>query len=347
MPAAERDGGPIADHELASLFFELKDFRRALIAVSGGPDSTALLMLLQRWVSKRRSAPDLVAATVDHRLRRESKREAEAVTKFARKLDVPHHVLPWTGKKPATGLQEAARAARYRILIGLARRLGADAVVTAHTLDDQAETLLMRLARGSGLAGLGGIRPVSKREGVALVRPLLGVPKARLVATLRGAGVVFAQDPSNADAKFTRVRLRRMAETLASEGLTSSRLATAARRFARADAAIEAVVDELQARLLHPARGKAAGDGVEVDAAAFFGAADEISLRLLARAIERLGDEGPVELAKLEALHSALWDAHGAGAPLRRTLAGAVVSLSRTGMTVARAPARRARPRRK
>ena len=248
----------------------------------------------------------------------------------------------WSGKKPKTGIQEAARKARYKLLVARGREIAADAIVTAHTLDDQAETLLMRLGRGSGLTGLGGIRPHSNREGMAIARPLLDVPKVRLIATLRAAGIPFAKDPSNADPKYTRVRLRRLASALAVEGLTSVRLATAARRLARADAAIEAVADELQPKIARNAR-QSAEASVQLDAKSFFQAADEISLRLLGRAVEATGDEGPVELAKLEALHSALWDAHGAGVPLRRTLAGALVGLDGARLTVARAPTRRSR----
>jgi tRNA(Ile)-lysidine synthase len=342
VPAAEPAGGPIADSELASLFTDLKDFRRVLLAVSGGPDSTALMVLVQRWRAGRRSGPELAAATVDHQLRRGSQREAADVARLAGKLGVPHDTLIWSGKKPKTGIQEAARKVRYKLLAARGREIAADAIVTAHTLDDQAETLLMRLGRGSGLTGLGGIRPHSNREGMAIARPLLDVPKVRLIATLRAAGIPFAKDPSNADPKYTRVRLRRLASALAVEGLTSARLATAARRLARADAAIEAVADELQPKIARNAR-QSAGASVQLDARSFFQAADEISLRLLGRAVEATGDEGPVELAKLEALHSALWDAHGAGVPLRRTLAGALVSLDGARLTVARAPTRGSR----
>jgi tRNA(Ile)-lysidine synthase len=342
VPAAEPAGGPIADSELASLFTDLKDFRRVLLAVSGGPDSTALMVLVQRWRAGRRSGPELAAATVDHQLRRGSQREAADVARLAGKLGVPHDTLIWSGKKPKTGIQEAARKVRYKLLAARGREIAADAIVTAHTLDDQAETLLMRLGRGSGLTGLGGIRPHSKREGMAIARPLLDVPKVRLIATLRAAGIPFAKDPSNADPKYTRVRLRRLASALAVEGLTSARLATAARRLARADAAIEAVADELQPKIARNAR-QSTGASVQLDAKSFFQAADEISLRLLGRAVEATGDEGPVELAKLEALHSALWDAHGAGVPLRRTLAGALVGLDGARLTVARAPTRRSR----
>jgi tRNA(Ile)-lysidine synthase len=344
VPVAERDGGPIADQELSAFFSDLTNYRRVLLAVSGGPDSTALLALARRWSAGNRKAPELVAATVDHRLRPEARREAEAVAVFAAQLGVPHHILIWSGKKPSAGLQEAARDARYALLVRLARKLGAQAIATAHTLDDQAETLLMRMARGSGLAGLGGIRRVSERDGLALLRPLLDVPKARLVATLQKARIPFAQDASNADSKYARVRLRKLAADLAAEGLTPARLSLAARRLARGDAAIEAVADELQQVIGRAGEGPWPESGpVEFMPGAFFKIPEEVSLRLLGRAIEHAGDEGPVELAKLEAMHAALTAARRSGATMRRTLAGAVVSLDRQALTVARAPRRRSR----
>ncbi|MEA2871782.1 MAG: tRNA(Ile)-lysidine synthase, partial [Hyphomicrobiales bacterium] len=129
--------------------------------MSGGPDSTALLWLAARWRAWRKHAPTLIAVTVDHGLRPESAREARAVKRFAHKLDVAHRTLRWSGKKPASGIQQAAREARYRLLAGAARKAGARHILTAHTLDDQAETVLFRLARGSGIAGLRGMRAVT------------------------------------------------------------------------------------------------------------------------------------------------------------------------------------------
>ncbi len=342
MSAAEPDGSPIADHELGAFFSDLADCRRVILAVSGGPDSTALLLLAGRWRAAQRKGPDLIAATVDHGLRPEAMAEAAMVAELAAKLGLPHHILAWTGEKPATGLQEAARAARYRLLLGLAGEQGADAIATAHTQDDQAETLLMRIVRGSGLSGLAGIKRKSARDGVALLRPFLDVAKARLTATLRAAGVAFAEDPSNEDPRFTRVRLRRLGSELAAEGLDGARLAGLARRLARADAALEAVVDEWLAGLSR--RPWPEAGPVELDAGALFRLPDEISIRMLARAIERAGDEGPVELGKLEALHSAFAQSHAGNRSLKRTLAGAAVSLEGDALAVTRAPARHNRP---
>jgi tRNA(Ile)-lysidine synthase len=338
VPAAEPAGEPFADLELESFFSVLENFRRVLLAVSGGPDSTALLLLAHRWRKERRIGPVLVAATVDHRLRPASKREAADVAKFAKSLGIDHHILVWSGKKPSKGLQEAARDARYGLLFGLAEKIRADAIVTAHTLDDQAETFLMRLAHGSGLSGLGGIRPTHMRDSVALVRPLLAVSKARLVATLRKNKIRYANDASNVDKKFLRPRLRELRAGLAAEGLGPERLATIARRLTRADDAIESIVDEVQA-------GFAGGtwpdsEMVELSAAAYFRVPDEIAIRLLGRAIDQTGNEGPAELGKLETLHLALKNARDTGETLRRTLAGALIDLEASALTISRAPAR-------
>jgi tRNA(Ile)-lysidine synthase len=338
VPAAEPAGEPFADLELESFFSVLENFRRVLLAVSGGPDSTALLLLAHRWRKERRIGPVLVAATVDHRLRPASKREAADVAKFAKSLGIDHHILVWSGKKPSKGLQEAARDARYGLLFGLAEKIRADAIVTAHTLDDQAETFLMRLAHGSGLSGLGGIRPTHMRDSVALVRPLLAVSKARLVATLRKNKIRYANDASNVDKKFLRPRLRELRAGLAAEGLGPERLATIARRLMRADDAIESIVDEVQAGI---AGGTWPDSGmVEFSAAAYFRVPDEIAIRLLGRAIDQTGNEGPAELGKLETLHLALKNARDTGETLRRTLAGALIDLEASALTISRAPAR-------
>jgi tRNA(Ile)-lysidine synthase len=338
VPAAEPAGEAFADIELESFFSVLENYRRVLLAVSGGPDSTALLLLAHRWRKGRRMGPVLVAATVDHRLRPASKREAADVAKFAKSLGVEHHILVWSGKKRSKGLQEAAREARYGLLFGLAEKTRADAVVTAHTLDDQAETFLMRLAHGSGLSGLGGIRPTHMRDSVALVRPLLAVSKARLVATLRKNKIRHANDASNVDKKFLRPRLRELRAGLAAEGLGPERLATIARRLSRADEAIELIVDEVQAGIaggIWPKSGT-----VEFSAAAFFRVPDEIAIRLLGRAIDQTGNEGPAELGKLETLHLALKNARDTGETLRRTLAGALIDLEAGALSISRAPAR-------
>jgi tRNA(Ile)-lysidine synthase len=177
---------------------------------------------------------------------------------------------------------------------------------------------------------------------MTLFRPFLDVPKARLVATLRKAKIPFATDASNRDTRFLRSRLRKLRADLASEGLVPERLATAARRLARADEAIESIVDELQPGIAGGMWPNASP--VELSAAAFFRMPDEIALRVLGRAINQTGDEGPAELGKLEALHEALKAARAVGEALRRTLAGALIDLEDEHLRVTRAPERTKRP---
>jgi len=397
----------VSASETKALFSDLQAFPAIILAVSGGPDSTALMVLAARWrdALKAKPRPKLIAITVDHGLRKESRREAAAVARLARKLKIAHRTVHWRGRKPATGLQEAARAARYRLLGEAARRAKAGHILTAHTLDDQAETVLLRMSRGSGLAGLGAmakVRPLpsgnrapsphpnsglpefgsnggrsrkhptsagegwgegaraphsdarhrnalcafspqarGKEEGaeIYLVRPLLDIPKARLVATLRAAKIPYADDPTNRDPRFTRARLRAMMGALAVEGLDASRLAQLARRLRRAQTAIEAAVDRAEAELVTPSSGS-----ITIERRRFMELPAEIALRLLARALTMAGDEGPVELGKLEALKFALDNAQNAGdSRFQRTLAGAVVTLTERQLIVERAPPRRRR----
>jgi tRNA(Ile)-lysidine synthase len=285
----------------------------------------------------------LIAVTVDHGLRTEAAREARDVKRLARSLDVPHRTLRWTGAKPKTGLPAAARAARYRLLAQAARSNGATHILTAHTRDDQAETLLMRMLRGSGIAGLAAMTRVSEREGLWLARPLLDVSKAQLVATLNRARINFADDPTNRDVSYTRPRLRALMPALAAEGGDSKNLARLAARLARANAALEVLADGAERYLALRDRNDAARFGF--DSAAFAGLAEEIRLRLLKRAIDRVGHEGPAELGKLEAVLAVLDQAIAAGGSRQKlTLAGAMVTLIGGRIHVEPAPPRRAKP---
>lgn len=341
MSAADK---AVTAAEANALFSEIADMSAVVLAVSGGPDSTALMVLAARWAKARGRRPELVAVTVDHGLRAEARREALAVGRLARRLGVPHRTLRWTGRKPKTGLQQAARTARYRLLAQAARKAGAGAIVTAHTRDDQAETVLIRMSRGSGISGLGAMARLSTlagEESIALVRPLLDVPKARLIATLKAAKISFAEDPSNRDSRFTRPRLRALMPALAAEGLDARRLAVLARRLRRADDALDSTVDQAMAEL---AREGGSPASLTMEAAGLAQLPAEIALRLIGRAVAHAGNEGPVELAKLEALKTAL-DAvlMAKNARFRRSLAGALVTLSGGRVTVERAPARRRR----
>src|SRR6476646_2562158 len=208
------DNSPISIADAKRLFADWKAAPAIVLAISGGPDSIALMWLAARWRRALARGPRLIAVTVDHGLRSEAAREAREVKRLARRLDLPHRTVRWQGVKPKTGLPAAARTARYSLLAQVARANGASHIFTAHTRDDQAETLLMRLLRGSGIAGLSAMARQSPRHGVILARPLLQVSKARLVATLRKAKIGFADDPSNRDLHFTRPRLRALMPAL-------------------------------------------------------------------------------------------------------------------------------------
>ena len=332
----------VSDSEAGALFRGLEILPGLVLAVSGGPDSTALLVLAARWAKRLKRGPKLLAITVDHGLRPEAVREAAAVARTARHLGVSHRTLRWRGRKPRNGLQEAARNARYALLAQAAKREGIAHIVTAHTLDDQAETVLFRMARGSGLLGLAGMAPVAPLpaqagQGVFLIRPLLHIPKARLLATLKTAKIGYSEDPTNLDPRFTRPRLRTLMPALAQEGLDARGLARLAMRLRRAELTIAVAVDAARAALAPPPWRD--HGPVVFETSRFAELPVEVALRLLGEAVTHSGNEGTVELAKLEALYEAL---RLANSRLRRTLAGALVTLSNDTLTVERAPARRA-----
>src|SRR6266481_7637193 len=237
------DNSPISTRHAKGLFADWKGVPAIILAVSGGPDSIALMWLAARWRRALARGPRLIAVTVDHGLRPEAAAEAREVRRLARSLDLPHRTLRWTGPKPKTGLPAAARTARYRLLAQAARNSGATHILTAHTRDDQAETLLMRLLRGSGIAGLAAMARQSERDGVLLARPFLHVSKSQLIATLKKAKLGFADDPTNRDPSFTRPRLRTLMPVLAAEGGDTRNLARLASRLARANQAVEVLVD--------------------------------------------------------------------------------------------------------
>jgi tRNA(Ile)-lysidine synthase len=350
------DHSPISASEAKRLFADLKGAPTVVLAVSGGPDSIALMWLAARWRRALSRGPRLIAVTVDHGLRAKAAGEARDVKRLARALDLPHRTMRWTGAKPKSGLPAAARAARYRLLAEAARQSGATHILTAHTRDDQAETLLLRLLRGSGIAGLAAMAPVTEREGVLLARPFLNVSKSQLITTLRKARVAFADDPTNRDTSFTRPRIRAVMPVLAAEGGDARNLARLASRLARANSAIEILVDGAERYLALRDRRAASRSGIGAeafdtksfdrktldaktfdaktsdaktsdaktsdaktfDAKAFAAMPEEIRLRLLLRAIGRFGHEGPAELGKVEALLTVLSRAIADSNPRRR-----------------------------
>lgn len=333
---------PIRPDEFGLLLAPLGAAAGIVAAVSGGPDSTALMRALAGW-QRQGARPLVVAATVDHGLRPGSRQEAETVAAWAEAAGLPHRILPWQGPKPRSRIQETARAERYRLLAACAREVGASHVATAHTLDDQAETVLMRLTRGTGVAGLAGMRPVSQRDGITLARPFLDLRKSRLVATCRAEGWPFLEDPSNVDPRFLRARLRRLMPLLAKEGLTAERLAVLARRASRVEEAVDARAWGVLAAIRIPAGER----GLVLDGATLAAEPDAIFLGVVARAIVEVVGAAtrPVRLERwegrvLEDLRRAL----ARGERLRMTLGGALLDLGPEGrLVVAPEPERRPR----
>src|SRR5438445_1922092 len=349
------DPSAISAQHAKTLFAGWKAAPALVLAVSGGPDSIALMWLAARWRRSFKRGPRLIAVTADHGLSPEAAREARNVKRLAQALELEHRTLRWRGAKPKAGLPAAARDARYRLLAQAARQGGATHIVTAHTRDDQAETLLMRMLRGSGITGLAAMARETERDGVRLARPLLEISKAQLIATLNRAKIAFADDPTNRDKSFTRPRLRALMPQLAAEGGDARNLARLAARLARANAAVDVLVDgaerylALQDRATLPSgRGAKEFDAKEFDAKAFAAMPEAIRLRLLQRTINRWGHEGPAELGKVEALLAvldrALAGQRGVLGPRpKQTLARALVNL--TGRRIRVHPPPRRRPK--
>ncbi|MGH6974075.1 MAG: tRNA lysidine(34) synthetase TilS, partial [Stellaceae bacterium] len=306
---------PLTAAEFEQLMAPFAPFETALhlaVACSGGGDSMALAMLADRWA--RAQGGTVTALIVDHRLRPESASEAASVGRTLAELGIAHQILVCCAPLPGN-LEDAARRARYQLLEGWCADNGVLHLLTAHHRDDQAETLLMRLARGSGLDGLAGIAPVGIRQTCRVLRPLLTIPPERLRATLRERGVTPVEDPMNRDPAFQRVRLRAARTFLAEEGLSAERLAATAARLARARGALETMVTATLARAvaLDPL------GYARVDAAALKVAPAEVGLRALAAVLATVsGADYPVRLEQLERLYGSLPADIGGG----RTLGG-------------------------
>ncbi|WP_131195276.1 tRNA lysidine(34) synthetase TilS [Lichenihabitans psoromatis] len=306
-----------------------------VVAVSGGPDSIALMHLLATL-----DRP-LTVATVDHGLRAASRDDADFVVAQAQRIGLAAQILTWVGPKPTQAVQGKAREARYRLLTSFCRETGATSLLTAHTLDDQAETLLFRMTRGTGVSGLAGMSGHSFRDGVSHLRPLLRVPKARLVAACAINGWDYRRDPSNEDPRFARTRMRQMLPALAAEGLDASRFGLLAERAARAETALRQAAERL--RLL--AELPAAPGLLRFDMGLLDREPEEFTIRVLGEAATTVGGSSMLRLDRLEHLAAEIRLAFRAGSTLRRSLGGATLTLARSGrLTIeVEAPRRRGR----
>lgn len=212
------------------------------VAVSGGGDSVALAFLLSQWAAG--TGIKIHALTVDHGLRPESATEAKTVSKILKPLGVTHKILKWEGIKPKTKIQEAARDARYKLMAEycLSKKIGY--LCVAHHGQDQMETILFRMAKGTGLDGLSGIHPTTILDnGLTLLRPLLPVSHNELLETLKANDIPWIEDPSNKNDKYARVRIRNIIDVLEKEGLSPERISSLSTRITESIKLIDYLVE--------------------------------------------------------------------------------------------------------
>ncbi len=317
-----------------TLFEPLSEFRRVALAVSGGPDSLALMLLAAEYAVATQDHQRFVVYSVDHGLRAEAAGEAAFVVAEAKRLGLEARGLRWEGEKPATGIQEAARLARYRLLAEAMRRDGAEALVTAHHMGDQAETVLMRLAHGSGIEGLRGMDYFSEIGELRIVRPLLGVDPADLREVVRRAGLVPVTDPSNSDLDYERVRWRRLMPELEAMGLDARRLSKFAERMRDAETALVSMTAEALSMVEF-----APGDVQAAFARSLIMSVPRaIAGRLVGRVLERVGGgRKPHAIGTVEALSDRL-----IREPVRTTLHGCIVRSGGKTVRISRETGRRA-----
>ena len=261
------------------------------VAVSGGGDSLALMHLLLRFAKARGLAAPIVL-TVDHGLRESSARDAKQVLAWARQAGLAAHLLTWRGPKPKSGIEAQARQARYRLMGDFLVKSGIATLFVGHNLDDQVETFLLRLARGSGLDGLAGMAqrapwPVPGFSELALARPMLGFGRDQLRAYLSGLDHAWLDDPMNDDAAFDRVKIRKARAALTEAGLTAARIAAAASHLARARESLEIMTEAVLQRAVR----KSGAGGILLDPAALAAAPREVGLRGLATVLMAVGDQ--------------------------------------------------------
>lgn len=325
----------VPDLDPQRLFGHLAGARGLILAVSGGADSTALMALVARWSPR----PPVLVVSVDHGVRSEAAAEVRQVAANAAQLGLAVRIMS-AGPRGPGNLQDWARRARYACLVQAAEEAGFDTVLMAHHRDDQAETLLLRLARGSGVYGLAGMRVLADLDGVAIARPLLHLSRKVLAELAEASGLPVSADPSNTDTGFARVRVRKLLPELAAHGLSAERLVQTAGHLARAAAALDHCATSLLG--LHAAVDRF---GVlRMDAAPFRSAHEEVGLRLLARIVQAIGGaEHTPPFDRLASLYEASTGVREVAA-IRRTLHGAVIEAEAGGLTVRREWGRKGPP---
>ena len=288
------------------------------VAVSGGPDSMALCALLKGWAEHQNIA--VHALSIDHGLRPESMDEARQVGRWLERWPgIQHHILKW--EAPAqSAIQEEARKARYAMMAQYCREKGIAQLCLGHHRDDQAETVLFRLSKGSGLDGLSGMRAVQLYDDhLALLRPFLDMPKAALIETCRAHDLEYLEDPANQNGDFARVRLRSARAILEEEGLTSKRLAVTAKRLGRARRAL----DELAEKIVKDAVLEKNTKRIVLKYKDLASQPEEIMLRCVLKVVEDLRPESDYA-PRMEKAEALLDDLRSSDSFRKRTLGGVI-----------------------
>lgn len=328
-PETESLEKALAPEDFDRLFAPLLKFSNLALAISGGADSVCLLVGLASWRKRVNWTGTCEVLVMDHGLRAESAEEARFVEDLCASHGFPCRAFRWHGEKPGHGLQDAARNARYQLFGAHMKTSGAEALVLAHHQDDQAETFLDRLTRGSGVTGLSGMAADEANGpfGLRLLRPLLDVPKKRLAATLLAEGVSWREDPSNADPKYKRSRLRQILSLLAEEGLTAERISQTVRHMRRARTALETALAHI---FLTDVEEHPAGP-LRLSLGRLRGVEEELRLRLIALLANRVsGGIYPPRFRQVQMLDRWICS-EGSG---RKTLGGAVFNVGASALHV-------------
>ncbi|EFO31519.1 tRNA(ile)-lysidine synthase [Roseibium sp. TrichSKD4] len=321
LKAMGLDVSALAPTDIDPLLDILSPYKSITLGVSGGADSLALLFLVVEWKKRQSWSGALDVVTVDHGLRAESAKEARFVSDICRSLQVRHTILEWRPEGALSNLQGRAREARYALIAEHMEESSSEALVLGHHLDDQAETFLDRLTRGSGVYGLSAMASVEHQgpNGLQIVRPLLSLSKDQLVLSLEARGQSWVEDQSNEVEAYKRVRLRKLLKGLSDEGLSRDGLAETAKRMRRAREALEEWVSSFWSTRVtqHPA------GPLAICFDAWQNLPLEMRLRVLSQALSATaGMEYPSRLSKLEALEADLQKQ----AQLKKTMSGCIVS---------------------
>lgn len=318
----------------AAVFTPLHDFKRIALAVSGGPDSLALMLLADAYARQTDSHDRFTVFSVDHGLRPEAADEVAFVVREAQQRGFAARGLAWTGRKPKTGVQAAARAARYGLFAEAMKADGTEVLVTAHHLGDQAETVLMRLAHGSGVEGLRGMDMFSQVGDILIARPLLSVDPEVLHEVVAGSGLRPVMDPGNTDLDYERVRWRQLLPQLAQAGLTAERLGKFADRMGDAETALVSMTAQALSMVVF----SDAAPEASVTRDLLMSIPRAIAVRVVARVLDRVGGgQKPHALAAVEGLTDRL-----IREPVRATLHGCIIRSGGKTIRFTREPGREA-----